>query len=97
MKFTDGYWQVREGMKPYYPAHVYDVEVEPDAMTVYAPTTKIVTRADTHDVSLLSIRFSAPMENVIRVQMLHHKGGYSTQTRVYSFQTTLPAAGGIPG
>ena len=27
MKFTDGYWQVREGVKPYYPAHVYDVEV----------------------------------------------------------------------
>jgi alpha-D-xyloside xylohydrolase len=93
MKFTDGYWQVREGMKPYYPAHVYDVEVEPDAMTVYAPTTKIVTRADTHDVSLLSIRFSAPMENVIRVQMLHHKGGYSRKPEfVLSRQPCPPPA-----
>ena len=45
-------------------------------MTVFAPTTKIITRADTHDVSLISIRFSAPMENVIRVQMVHHKGGF---------------------
>jgi alpha-D-xyloside xylohydrolase len=75
MKFTDGNWQIRKGMTPYFPAELYDVALEPGAMTVYAPTTKIVTRADTHDVPLLSIRFSAPMENVIRVQIVHHKGG----------------------
>ncbi|MGD0750840.1 MAG: alpha-xylosidase [Anaerolineales bacterium] len=75
MKFTDGNWQIRKGMTSYFPAELYEVALEPRAMTIYAPTTKIVTRADTHDVPLLSIRFSAPMENVIRVQIVHHKGG----------------------
>ena len=75
MKFTDGYWQIREGMKPYFPAQVYEVEVEPGAMTVYAPTRKLVTRGDTLSLPMLTVRFSAPMDNVIRVQMFHHKGG----------------------
>src|SRR4030065_678162 len=64
MKFTDGYWQIREGMKPYFPAQVYEVEVEPGAMTVYAPTRKLVTRGDTLSLPMLTVRFSAPMDNV---------------------------------
>jgi alpha-D-xyloside xylohydrolase len=75
MKFTDGYWQIREGMMPYFPAQVYEVEEEPEAITVFAPTIKIVTRGDTLGPPALTIRFSTPMENVIRVQMVHHKGG----------------------
>jgi alpha-D-xyloside xylohydrolase len=75
MKFTDGYWQIREGMTPYFPAQVYQVEVEPGTMTVFAPTKKIVSRGDTLGPPALTVRFSAPMDNVIRVQMFHHKGG----------------------
>jgi alpha-D-xyloside xylohydrolase len=74
MKFTDGYWQVREGMKPHFPAQVYEVTLEPDAMTIFAPTAKILTRGDSLGLPTLTIRFSAPMENVLRVQMVHHKG-----------------------
>ena len=40
MKFTDGYWQMRPGVTPHYPAQVHEVEVEPDALTVYAPTKR---------------------------------------------------------
>jgi alpha-D-xyloside xylohydrolase len=75
MKFTDGYWQIRKGMTPYFPAQVYEVEVEPGAMMVYAATKKLVTRGDTLGIPMLTVRFSTPMENVIRVQMSHHKGG----------------------
>ena len=75
MKFTDGYWQIRTGITTYFPAQVYEVTHEPGAMTVFAPTTKIATRGDTLGLPALTIRFSAPMENVIRVQMVHHKGG----------------------
>jgi alpha-D-xyloside xylohydrolase len=75
MKFTDGYWQIRTGITTYFPAQVYEVTREPGAMTVFAPTTKIATRGDTLGLPALTIRFSAPMENVIRVQMVHHKGG----------------------
>src|SRR5215208_2993573 len=75
MKFTDGYWQVREGMTLHSASQVHEVEVEPDAITVYAATKRLVTRADTLNLPLLTIRFSTPMESVIRVQLYHHKSG----------------------
>ena len=75
MKFTDGFWQIRLDVTPHYPAQVHEVEIESQAMTVYAPTKKLVTRGDTLNLPLLTIRFSTPMQNVIRVQLFHHKGG----------------------
>ena len=75
MKFTDGYWQIRDGIKTHFPAQAYEVTFEPGAMTVFAPTTKIASRGDTLSQPALTIRFSAPMENVVRVKIFHHKGG----------------------
>jgi alpha-D-xyloside xylohydrolase len=75
MKFTDGYWQIRDGIRTHFPAQAYEVTLEPEAMTVFAPSTKIATRGDTLSQPALTIRFSAPMENVIRVKIFHHKGG----------------------
>jgi alpha-D-xyloside xylohydrolase len=75
MKFTDGYWQWRAGMTPHYAAQAYEVMIEKDAMTVYAPTKKLQARGDTLNQPLLTVRFSSPMKNVIRVQLIHHKGG----------------------
>jgi alpha-D-xyloside xylohydrolase len=75
MKFTDGYWQIRNGIQPHFPAEAYEVTLEPGALTVFAPTLKIATRGDTLSLPALTIRFSSPMENVIRVKIFHHKGG----------------------
>jgi len=74
MKFTDGFWLMRPGVTPIFPVQVYDVEVEPDALTVYGSPRRLTHRADTLDVPLLTVRFSSPMTNVIRVQFFHHKG-----------------------
>ncbi len=74
MKFTDGYWQIRNGVEPHFPAQVYEVTLETGAMTVFAPTSKIATRGDTLSLPALTLRFSSPMENVIRVKIFHHKG-----------------------
>ncbi len=74
MKFTDGYWQMRQGFQAHYAAQVHDIELESDAMTVYASTGKLINRGDTINLALLTIRFSSPLENVIRVQISHHKG-----------------------
>jgi len=75
MKFTDGYWQIREGMTPYYAAQAYEVGIESDAVTVYAPTKELQGRGDTINLPVLTLGFSSPMENVVRVQIIHHKGG----------------------
>ena len=75
MKFTDGYWQMRKGVTPYYAAQVHDVETDDRSLTVYAPTKKLQGRGDTLNLPLLTIHYSSPMENVIRVKIVHHKGG----------------------
>jgi alpha-D-xyloside xylohydrolase len=75
MKFTDGYWQVKKDVRAFHPAQVYEIEASPDSLTVHAPTRQIKGRGDTLGGPMLSVRFSSPMENVIRVQMVHHKGG----------------------
>jgi alpha-D-xyloside xylohydrolase len=75
MKFTDGYWNIRPGCTPWHPVQVHEIETEGNVLTIHAATHQLVTRGDTLGGPMLSIRFSSPMENVIRVQMLHHKGG----------------------
>ena len=79
MKFTDGYWNIRPGVTPHYAAQVNDVVAEPDALTIYAPEKRIQQRGDTLNIALLTVRYSSPMPNVIRVQAYHHKGGGERQ------------------
>ncbi|MGE5377104.1 MAG: alpha-xylosidase, partial [Bacteroidota bacterium] len=75
MKFSDGYWMMRPGNEPHYAAQVHEVEIEKDALTVHAPTGKLRGRGDTINLPTLTVRFSSPLQDVIRVQMVHHKGG----------------------
>ncbi|WP_163873391.1 alpha-xylosidase [Paenibacillus favisporus] len=74
MKFTDGYWHVRQGLQVLYPVEVRDIETGQDEMTVYASTKKIVHKGDTLNTTLLTVRYSSPMENVICVEYIHHDG-----------------------
>jgi len=74
MRFTAGLWRMREGATGHYPANVHEVEVEPDALTIYGPTRPVHHRADTLNTPSLTVRFSSPMANVVRVQIVHHKG-----------------------
>ncbi len=75
MKFTDGYWHIRPDVTPHFATQVHEVEVEAEALIVYAATRALRSRGDTLDLPLLTVRFSSPMEDVIRVQIVHHKGG----------------------
>jgi len=79
MKFTDGYWQMRSGVTAHYATQVHEVEIESGTLKIYAPTKKLVTRGDTLNLSMLTVHFSSPMENVIRVRMYHYKGGHPHQ------------------
>jgi alpha-D-xyloside xylohydrolase len=74
MKFTDGNWVIPKGVTAYHPVQVYDVDIGKESFTVYAPTKPITHREDTHDGTLLAIRFSTPMPDVIRVNLTHFSG-----------------------
>ncbi|OXM83474.1 alpha-xylosidase [Paenibacillus rigui] len=74
MKFTDGYWMVREGVQLQNPQDVRDIEIESGKVTVYAATRKITRKGDTLNGALLKAQFSSPLPDVIRVQWVHHEG-----------------------
>jgi len=74
MKFTNGYWQMRPGLTAHVVVQVYDVEMDDDALTVYAPTNRVRGRGDTLNTPTMTVRYSSPMANVIRVEAHHHKG-----------------------
>ena len=74
MKFTNGYWRIREEMEPVYAVEYYDAEVKNKELTVYAATKHMGDRGDTLNQPLLTVTFSSPMENVIKVSAVHFKG-----------------------
>lgn len=79
MKFTNGYWLIKENVDAAYVAEAYDVEETCDeagrpALVVYAPTRRVNHRGDTLNGTLLKIEYSAPMEDVVRVRVTHFEG-----------------------
>jgi alpha-D-xyloside xylohydrolase len=74
VKFTNGYWLLRDGVRAHYPAQAYDVSAEPDALVVYAPTRKIEHRGDTLNQPLLTVRCASPAPDVISVAVNHLVG-----------------------
>ncbi|MEK3719754.1 alpha-xylosidase [Paenibacillus sp. FSL H8-0034] len=74
MKFTDGYWQIREGVEAHYAVEVRDIRTDADSITVYAADKKVQRKGDTLNSPLLTFRYSSPIPDVIRVQIVHHKG-----------------------
>lgn len=75
MKFTDGYWMTKKGVSIYNAVEVYDVEIDKGSVTIYCPSTKIMHRGQTLQGPLLTIKFSSPCEDIIRVQAYHFIGG----------------------
>jgi alpha-D-xyloside xylohydrolase len=79
MKFTNGYWLLRDNVQASYATIAFDVEEGQDeegrpALKVYAPTKKINHRGDTLNGTLLTITYSSPMPDVIRVRIEHFRG-----------------------
>ncbi len=71
MKFSDGYWMLLPGVRPYYPAMAYDVTNGPDCLEIVAPTRQIHHRGDTLDGPVLNVRITSPMDDVVHVHVAH--------------------------
>ncbi len=74
MKFTDGNWLLQKGVTLETPTSLYDVEVDSDSLTLYAPTRWINHRGATLDGALISIKLFSPLPDVIGVRIYHHQG-----------------------
>lgn len=75
MKFTDGYWMTRPGVRLLRPVDVTEVVAGDAGLTVYAATAPLTQRGDTLNRSLLTISLDSPMAGVIGVTVEHHRGG----------------------
>ncbi|GLY79422.1 alpha-xylosidase [Actinoallomurus iriomotensis] len=74
MKFTDGYWMLRDGVQASYPNGVLDVETGPGSFTVHAPTQPIRHRGDLLRGPAITLTYSSPMPDVISVTITHFAG-----------------------
>jgi alpha-D-xyloside xylohydrolase len=74
MKFTDGYWQIRRGVQPLHPAALADVTATSETLALFAATRRLDDRGDTLNHPLLAVKISAPMADVLCVQLSHWAG-----------------------
>ncbi len=74
MKFRDGYWGIKEGIKHLNPVELSDVSFGAGSLTAFTACKKLDRRGDALNAPLLTTVFSSPMPDVIRVRVCHFKG-----------------------
>lgn len=74
MKFSDGCWMQRRGYTCFAPAQAYFTRIEPNKVTICAPTHSIAHRGDTLGGANLTIIITSPADDVLRIQTGHYMG-----------------------
>ena len=82
MKFSDGEWLMQPGVTAFYPAEAHDVTEEHGTLLIHAPTRRINHRGDTLGGPLLTIRLSAPADDVVHVCLEHFSGTENRHPRI---------------
>jgi alpha-D-xyloside xylohydrolase len=76
MKFKDGYWKTREGIRPLNLADNIDAHAAPGLVSVWTTNRRLSRPGErVVDIPLITTEFSSPLPDVIRVRMYRHKGG----------------------
>ncbi|WP_353946931.1 alpha-xylosidase [Streptomyces sp. HUAS MG91] len=74
MKFTDGFWLMRDGVEASYATEVRDVRAGDDRFTAFAAVKRVERRGDTLNAPLLTVDCFSPAEGVIGVTVTHLAG-----------------------
>ncbi|MFE7756864.1 alpha-xylosidase [Streptomyces sp. NPDC057429] len=74
MRFTDGFWLMREGVRASYATEIRDLRVEDGQLTAYAAVKRVERRGDTLNTPLITVECFSPAEGVIGVRTTHHAG-----------------------
>lgn len=90
MKFTNGYWLTRKGIESIYAVEYGYHRVEENTLTVFAPSTHVPGRAATVNIPSMTVTLTSPMENVIKVSLVHFKG-YPYEGPFFEVQDMNPA------
>ncbi|EKM55719.1 glycoside hydrolase family 31 protein [Phanerochaete carnosa HHB-10118-sp] len=73
MRFNDGFWLLKSGVKPYFGLQVVQGTADGDGYNFQVSTKPIRHRGDTLGGPLLSVRVHSPTEAVIGVKISHFK------------------------
>ncbi|MFF0399479.1 alpha-xylosidase [Streptomyces sp. NPDC005248] len=74
MKFTDGFWQMRDGVHASYATEIRDLQLGADRLTAYAAVKRVERRGDTLNAPLITVEAYAAAEGVIGVRVTHLAG-----------------------
>jgi alpha-D-xyloside xylohydrolase len=72
MKFSHGAWLWEKGVTPHCVKRVVEHRVEEDALVLSAVDKKENSGADSFEGTVLELRVTSPMRDVIRMQIRHH-------------------------
>lgn len=75
MKFSDGFWLNKRGYEVNYASQAYEITPVENGLNVYVPTQYIQNRGQTLGGPCLDITFTSMQKNVIKVSIVHYKGG----------------------
>ncbi len=79
MKFSDGNWQIPDGLALRHPLQVHEVRVEGDELVALVASREQQTRGDQLNLMLFTLRLFSPAEGIIGVRMAHYLGGLPEQ------------------
>ncbi len=85
MRFTQGYWMIKQDYVMSYAAETVRVSKTDKTMQVLAACHPIHNRGDILDGGTLTVTFSAPQPNIIRVQVTHFAGARVKEPRFETF------------
>lgn len=76
MKFTNGYWMIRDGVDALYAREAYELAADAttESLNVLAPTSVVRGRYDTLNLPTFNVDITTPAEGVIRVRVEHWQG-----------------------
>ena len=76
MKFTNGYWMIRDGVDALYAREAYELAADAttESLNVLAPTSVVRGRYDTLNLHTFNVDITTPAEGVIRVRAEHWQG-----------------------
>ena len=76
MKFTNGYWMIRDGVDALYAREAYELvaDATTESLNVLAPTSVVRGRYDTLNLPTFNVDITTPAEGVIRVRAEHWQG-----------------------
>lgn len=76
MKFTNGYWMIRDGVDALYAREAYELAADAttESLNVLAPTSVVRGRCDTLNLPTFNVDITTPAEGVIRVCAEHWQG-----------------------